>query len=1104
MDLIHYSIQKPVTVSVGVLLLLLFGLISLSQIPIQLTPTLETTVVSVTTTWEGASPQEVEREIVREQEEMLKGIQSLQRMISSSEQGEGRITLEFALGTTKEAALRETSDKLREVRQYPDNADQPVVAARNPADRDYIAWVVVTCTDPAYDVRQLYDFFDDRVRPELERVEGIGEIFILGGWEKEAHIKVDPHKLAQRSISPTQLAGALRTQNSNASAGQLVEGRLDVRVRSIGRFEHLHEIEQTMLSRPGEPVVRVKDVAAVSIGYKDPNRIVRNKGRVVLAINAQREVGSNVIEVMEGFRATLRDVRDNALPIEAARRGIKGEIQMEQVYDQTVYIHQAVDLVLSNLWMGGILATGVLLLFLRSVRSTLVIALAIPTSVIGTFLAMAAMGRSINVISLAGLAFAVGMVVDNAIVVLENIDRHRKLGQPIVSAVYRATREVWGALLASTLTTVAVFLPILFVREEAGQLFRDIALAIIASVSLSLLVAVTVIPCAASRWLSRAAPPTDRKEQEHASIFSAPGLLFSRFLMRLMQTRALRLGVIAAMAVVSIVGSFWLMPPSSYLPGGNRNMVFGRLSGPPGYNLAQQELLGQRIEEQIRPYWEAHDNPELAADLPTVQALDPLTQERMTVRVPPLKSFFFVALPEQMFMGGISADDRNVQPLADLFNSAIRSQPAISGLASQSPLFRTALRGSGDAIELEISGPDLERVTAIAKLLQNKYASELGGPQMVRPDPNNYDLVGTEVHVTANRVVAADLGLTQADINTAVQIFGDGVIVGDFMFEGENIDLKVLADIHGEPYDVAALRDAPLAAAGRVVPLASVAVITRGLGPQEISRVEEQRAVSLSINVPQERALEDVIDKIASDIALFREQGVIPPTVRTNLSGSAAKLREVKAALLGQWTGPNTASLISLISSRLFLALLVTYLLMAALFESWFYPLVIMFSVPLAIVGGFLALRIVHTFVPTQQLDVLTMLGFIILIGIVVNNAILIVHQSLNLIRGEADIEPDTPGQSSHAPMPPHQAIAEATRTRLRPIMMTTATSIGGMLPLVLFPGAGSELYRGLGAVMLGGLVVSTLFTLILVPLLLSVLFDLRKSDRSLNSHSQK
>jgi len=859
---------------VGVILIILAGLISLGLIPIQLTPNLEMTTISVRTSWEGASPQDIEREIVQRQEEKLKNISGLQKMTSACSQGEGEITLEFGLDIPKEVALRGASDRLREVSQYPENVDEPIVRATNPSDRDYIAWVVVTCTDPNFDVRELQDFFEEDIKPELERTKNISEVNILGGFEREVQVQVDPVAMAQRGVSYEMLVAKLRAQNVNASAGRINEGKRDVPVRAIGRYERIEEIRNTLLSDPGEPIVKVKDVCAdVTLTYKEPARLVRSRGERVLAFNAQREVGSNVIQVMSDYREKIAWVKANMLPAEARRLGLNGEIKLEQVYDQTIYIDQALELVNQNLFVGGSLAVIVLLLFLRSLipavvmavglgtflsmgglhdpvapwmlggffvltmlfpsaRPGMIITLAIPVSVIGVFVALTLMGRNINVISLAGLAFAVGMVVDNAIVVLENIDRHRGLGQPAHSAAYKATKEVWGAILASTLTTVAVFIPVLTIQEEAGQMFRDISLAICAAVSLSLIVSISVIPAASARLLGRhrVAPPQPEDPSESAAgkphafgisnMFGLVPLLsagvrgYSRFVLWVMSRPAvawtLRPAIIVALTLLAIWLSYTLMPPSSYLPNGNRNLVFAMLFPPPGYNLDQKESLGMRIEPHIRPYWEAYQNPDSNQKLPPIPMFNMVTGEvTMEENPPAVSNFFFVAIGDRMFMGAISADGMRVVPVQALVNNTVRELPGVRGFATQMPLFRTASIGSGGGILIEVVGPNLDEVSTAAQLLLPRLMAKFG---RVTPTPSNFDTPGLEIRVTRSDVkdaAAADVGLSQRDVNTAVQVLGDGMIIGDYLFEGDTIDLMVRA-YNSESGNAEYMRELPL------------------------------------------------------------------------------------------------------------------------------------------------------------------------------------------------------------------------------------------------------------------------------------------------------
>ncbi|MCZ6834235.1 MAG: efflux RND transporter permease subunit, partial [Planctomycetota bacterium] len=446
MNLIRLFIKQPVTVGVGVILILLAGLISLKRIPIQLTPNVEDTIVTVSTFWEGASPEEVELEIIDKQEERLIGIPSLREITSSANQSSGSIRLEFAQGTLKSEALREVNIKLREVSDYPENVDEPVISASDRQHRDYIAWIMFFTSDPDFDVRTLRDFALDRIEPILERVQGVSEINVLGGREREAQIQFDPIRLAQYKITPRDFVQKIRESNRNVSAGALQDGKLNVRLRTMGQFKSLKQVEETIIAHSEGGPIYIRDVADVVMSFKEASGFVRAKGVPVIAMNAQREVGSNVIEVMKGLKAAINQLNapGGALDEKARELGLQGKLYLNQSYDQTGYIEDALVLVRNNIWIGGILATLVLILFLRSLRSVGIIAMAIPISVIGAVVVMVSMGRSINVISLAGMAFAVGMVVDNAIVVLENIFRHREMGKSRRQAASDGATEVWG------------------------------------------------------------------------------------------------------------------------------------------------------------------------------------------------------------------------------------------------------------------------------------------------------------------------------------------------------------------------------------------------------------------------------------------------------------------------------------------------------------------------------------------------------------------------------------------------------------------------------------------------------------------------------------
>ena len=1089
MNLVRLAVRQPVTVTVGVLLILLSGILAVQRIPIQLTPNVEDTIIAVTTRWEGASPVEVEQEIVDRQEEKLQGLANLRTITSKSQQGQGQIRLEFAVGTPKDTALREVSDKLREVPRYPDDVDEPVVDASDPDNQDYIAWIVMSCSDPDFDVRTLQDFGEDRIKPRLERVPGVSEINVLGGREREVQVRYDPQLLASKGITPAAFAAALRRENRDVSAGSLAENKMDVRVRLAGQFTEVRTVEETVIAQTAGGPVRVRDVAEVVETFKEARSFVRSSGQPVLAINAQREVGANVMEVMAGLQEGLDAMRapGGLLDAEARKLGLNGELVIKQVYDQTTYIDDALGLVQSNIWIGGLLATIVLLVFLRSVRTVGIVALAIPISVIGAVVVLVALGRSINVISLAGMAFAVGMVVDNAIVVLENIYRHLEMGKAPREAAVDGGREVFGAVLASTLTTVAVFIPILLVEEEAGQLFRDISLAIVAAVALSLIVSLTVIPSSAARILRAKDPNAPKKK---ARLLGRSPDVIAGLVHRLNGSVIARVGIVLLLATASGAGTWYLMPPTDYLPQGNRNLVFGLLIPPPGYNLDQLDQLGDRVEETVRPYWEAsrtdpesREGKEAREALPAVPTFNPLLGKPGEPLVPPpITDYFLVSFDGIMFHGGVSDDEERVVDMLPLFNHATRAEvaPGVLAFAFQIPLFQ--LGGStGSAIKINFSGDDLDEVADAAETVLMELMGRFS-PYSTQPDPSNFNLPTPELRLFSDPVRRAEAGLTPDDLAVAVQALGEGAMVGEFRQEGEAIDLKLISRFALEEGALDRIAESPIATPlGTTVPLSSVARAVRVNAAQQINRVGRQRSITLQFTPPVGLALEEAVQQVAGIIEGNRASGRIGPDIETTFTGSASKLKAVQDALLGDGT------LVGALGSSLVLALLVVYLLLCVLFQSFLHPLVIMVSVPLATLGGFAALRGVYQwsridpYLPIQQLDILTMLGFVILIGVVVNNAILIVHQTMNFMRGAEGADP----------LAPRAAITEAVRTRVRPIFMSTFTSVGGMAPLVFMPGAGSELYRGLGSVVVGGLLVSTLFTLLLVPLLLSLALDL-------------
>lgn len=1151
MTLVESFVVNPVKVSVGVLLVALFGVIGLLSMPMQLTPEVQIPTLTVETRWPGASPQEVEQEIIQEQEEQLKSVEGVTKLSSESKDSSGTITLEFGIGTNMEEALLKVNSRLQQVPAYPENVDQPVITTSNSSNSP-IAWFILSERLPsdadlaafeaahpelreqmrpirkchnvglamlrlrdlvqehpeaasllpkAIDVTKLRRFAEDSIEATFERVPGVANSNVIGGLEDELQVVVDPEQLAARQLTIADVRAVLRGQNEDTSGGDFWEGKRRWVVRTLGQFRSHEQVESQLLAvRDGKPVY-VRDVATVQLGYKKPDGLVRRFGSSSIAVNCLREDGANVLDVMDGLREAAARLNEGVLK--------DRNLQLTQVYDETEYIYSAIGLVRENIFLGGALTMTVLMLFLHLnnrtlflapailaagvasvyvspwffvvcmalilgsgfwyARGALVIGLAIPTSIVGTFLILAMLGRTLNVISLAGLAFAVGMLVDNAIVVLENIFTRYQRGEDPLTATVRGTQEVWGAVIASTLTTVAVFLPVIFVEEEAGQLFRDIALAISAAVGLSVVVAVIVIPTATARIIGRGirridgrtrgirdrqGPESTERLYGPAAWLAALGALFTNCvtgLNRVIQSSvAMRILTVVALMGSGVWISLLLWPQVEYLPNGNRNLVFGILLPPPGYNLDELTEMGQFAENELRSYWDVDaDSPEVKSG-----------------KTPVVGDFFFVARGRQVFIGVRSLDPTRAAELIPLVRQLGAKLPGTFAVAFQSSLFSQGLV-AGRTIDIEITGPELPQLVRLGgRILGGDPPGTENGllpifalikDAQARPVPS-LDLSSPEVHVRPRLLQAAEMEMSAADMGYTVDALVDGAYASDYYLGADKIDLSIRGrdEFASQTQDIASL---PIATkTGQLVPLGAMADVTLSSGPEQVNHRERERAITIAVTPPPEMPLEAALAIIQKEVVdKLSATGSLDGGYRITLAGTADKLRNTWLAL----------------RFNVILALLITYLLMAALYESWVYPFVIILSVPFGAVGGLIGLKLLGLYLmlqgqPPQALDVLTMLGFVILIGTVVNNAILIVDQALQLMRDE--------GQS------PRAAVIEGVRSRVRPMFMTTITTVLGLLPLVLFPGAGSELYRGLGAVVLGGLLVSTIFTLFLIP----------------------
>jgi HAE1 family hydrophobic/amphiphilic exporter-1 len=1008
MWILDFSIKRPVTVVVGIILVVLFGSIALKNMPIQMKPTIDKPFITIKTAYPAAAPQEVEEQITRPIEEKVQAVENLKKMTSSSSEGRSSITLEFDWGTDKDIATIDILKKLNLVGELPEEAETPIITAITSDEERPVYW---TTFNGPMTTNQLWQIADQYVKPRFERIAGVGDVRIYGGQEREIRVVLDYHALAARKLSISDVRLALQKENKNVRGGHIDEGKRRYMVRTVGLFKTPEDVENVIIRSDEKGAVYLRDVAKVFDTYKEKTSLVKRDGVPSIAFGIIKKSGENTVKVTTGVEKAIE-----AMNQEVGPRGLR----LTEAYDESDYIWDSINFVVSNIRLGAIFAILVLIFFLRSIRSTLIVGVTIPISLFATFIVLYALGRSLNIISLAGLAFAAGMILDNAIVVTENIYRHKSMGKTSFQAAHDGAVEVWGAVVASTLTTLAVFLPIIFVEEEAGQMFKDIALAISCAVGFSMIAAFTIIPMLTARYIAPGYSEEKLKERPflYSLSMAGAGKMVHNFFVG--STRWLTRGTWRGILVVAgIIAVFFLTlqlkPEMEYMPLGNRNFVF----------MIMKPITGTNNEK--------------------VQEMSDIVAERIN-NMPEKKMMFHVV--SDRFNGiGMRVKDEwklRIPEMVDKVNKMVTDVPGFIFMrAFQIPLFQRSL---GKGFDVEITGLEMDEVEKLGEEIKSNIEN-IEGVQLVR---SSYDSGNPEYRITLDRERAADLGLSVHDTAEVIETMVAGKEATLFKVGGREYDITLRADT-SKFRDFHALEELLIyTPSGEAVPLKSIANIEQTTGPTEINHVEQDRAVTLQVTIARDRTLERMMNAVTEQ-AIEPQRKTLPYGYAINLTGTAEDLVRTWNAL--SWS--------------FILAIVIIYLLMSSLFESFYYPIIIMVTVPLATTGA-----IIGVYATGAELNVVTMLGFVILSGIVVNNGILIIHQTIRYRRD--GMEPD-------------DALVEAVKVRIRPIFMSSITTILGMIPLTFRAGAGGEVYSGLGAAIVGGLAFSTIFTLILLPALFTI-----------------
>jgi hydrophobic/amphiphilic exporter-1 (mainly G- bacteria), HAE1 family len=1014
----RFSIQRPVLTVMVSLIVIILGGVSLSRLSVNLMPDITYPTLSISTEYENASPEEVEDLITRPIEEAMSAVPGVEEVTSVSAEGRSSVRVTFAWGTDLDEAANDIRDRLdRVIRRLPEDAERPRLRKFDLASFPILIMGVSSNLDPI----QIRKMIDNRVKTRIERIPGVASLGIRGGLDREVHVNLDAEKIKALGLPIDQLLNRLEEENITLPAGTIEQGLLDVTIRTPGVYNNLDDLRRTVVAiREGVPI-QLQEIAKVEDAWEKITRIVRVNGKPGVRLSVNKQSGKNTVDVASGV---LKE-------IERINRDIP-QLQIIPIIDTSDYIKRSITNVGTTILYGGLLAVFVLLLFLRNIPSTAIIATTIPISVVATFALMYFSGFTLNLMTLGGLALGVGMLVDNAIVVLENIHRLRESGQDPESAAENGSQEVIAAVITSTLTTLVVFLPLVFVRGMSGIMFRQLSYVVSFSLACSLVAALTLVPMLASRVRASVVVEAGKREGQGGKVFQVSGLFFSRleneyknFLHVALNHRVL----VLCAALLVLLGSLLLIPliGVELMPAADESEVRVNAEVAMGTRLDLVDQSFQKIEAIV-----LREVPEIDNTVSyiggSVWRSRGSNAGSMRIALKPVKE-------RTRSSDDIAADLR--KKLNAIPGVEVRTR------AGQG-LFLLRIGTSGDdKVQVEIHGHDLEKSDALASRVEavienvpgitdTKISRESGSPEEL---------------ILVDRQKAADMKLTVSKIANMLQTVLSGTSAGNYREGGNEYQIRVKIE-GAETKDLRDILDLPITNNdGEPVVLRNVVAVRPRLGPVLIERKDQERVIYVTANISGRD-----MGAILSDIRKGLQSVPIPRDFNILFGGDYEEQQKAFRELLMSFV----------------LALILVYMVMASLYESLRYPFVVMFSVPLAAIGVILMLFLTGT-----TFNVQSYIGCIMLGGITVNNAILLVDH-INLLRRRDG-------------MPLRAAIEEAGRRRLRPILMTASTTILAMTPLALGIGEGGETQAPMARAIIGGLLSSNLITLVVIPTVYSL-----------------
>jgi len=1027
MKISQFSVYHPIFTVMIFLIVIILGLISFSRLPIDLMPDITYPTLSLSTSYGNASPEEMEEIVTRPIEEALAAVPGVEEISSTSSEGSSSVRVSFAWGTDLEEASNDIRDRLdRIIRSLPEDIERPRLRKFDPASFPILIMGASSDLDPILTRR----IIDEQIKYRIERVPGVASLDVWGGREREIHVNLEPDKIKALGLPLDLILNKIRSENVDVPAGTIERGNYEVLIRTPGVYTNLDEIRNTVVAIRDGVAIQVKEIASVEDSWQKIRRIVRVNGKQGIRLSISKQSGKNTVEIA---KAVLEE-------IERIQQDIP-QITLVPIIDSSKYIQSSISNVGKAALYGGLLAVLVLLFFLRSFRSTTVIATAIPISIIATFALIYFGGFTLNIMTLGGLALGIGMLVDNAIVVLENIYRLQESGEKPVQASINGTGEVTSAIIASTLTTLAVFLPLIFLRGMSGIMFRQLSYVIAFALLCSLIVALTLVPMLSSKVLRVTKLANSSQQSFGLKLYNISGQFFINLENRYKELLHYALDhrlLVLGMAFLLFTGSLFLirLVGSEFMPSADEGQV--RISGEMeiGTRLGIMEEKFQTIAAIVKK-----EVPEIES---MVESMGGSSFRGSGSHVGEMRVSLVPQSQRSRSSEEISTDLR--RKLADI-------PGLITRIRSGQGFFLLRMGTSaGDRVQIEIRGYDLEISDALAKQVAS-LTEEVAGVTDARISRE----IGTpEEIIVIDRLKAADMKLTVSQIAYTLQTFLTGTRASNYREAGKEFWIRVKVK-DAEKMTLEDLLDLTLTNSdGQPVMLRNVVSVRPRTGPVQVQRKDQERIITVSANISG-RDMGSVISDIREKLRFLPVPGDFSVVFSGDYEEQQKAFKELFVGLI--------------------LALMLVYMVMASLYESLRDPFVVMFSIPLAAIGVILILFLTNT-----TFNVQSYIGCIMLGGIVVNNAILLVDYT-NLLRRRDK-------------MPIREAIEEAGRRRLRPILMTATTTIFALLPLALGLSEGGEAQAPMARAVIGGLLSSTLITLVIIPVVYSVFEQMEKKRK--------